>query len=78
MRALYDCIKKEKSQADEMFEKLGWKKNDEYSNCFWLENKEKTRITFWKHDKKISANGDFTIPELQAINKKCKELGWLE
>ena len=40
-------------------------------------------IDFWLEDKTISKNqfrdmGYITMQELQAINKKCKELGWLD
>lgn len=75
--------------ADEMFEKLGYKKftsddcilfmKDLFQITFIIPNE--TFITEYKQ-------GDYNFPkirpfeigieELQAINKKCKELGWLD
>ena len=79
------------SKADEMFEKLGYEKNlhinkkEQVWGEYWIENKHCKKISFDYIDKEIcvSANYDyealyFNIQELQAINKKCEELGWLE
>lgn len=33
-------------------------------------------IYFHLKQKKVGLDGVFTMQELQAINKKCKELGW--
>ena len=72
--------------ADELFEKLGYEKfsNDEYSFEYrkFLDG-ELFEIDFWKKDKTISKNyccemGYITTKELQAINKKVEELGWLQ
>lgn len=68
--------------ADEMFDELGYKisknnnKEIEFTYC------EET-INFWLKEKEVSkdiyGSIDFiTIDELKAINKKCKELGWIE
>lgn len=77
------------SKADTMFEELGYKKytsddctmymKDLFMITFIIPNKR--FITEYKH-------GDYNFPkirafeismqELQAINKKCKELGWLD
>lgn len=79
--------------ADEMFEELGYelindcefyllyekalKENAEYENDF-------VQITFEKRDKEVvKTYGDdysakeISMQELQAINKKCEELGWI-
>ena len=72
------------SKADEMFEKLGYKKSsdDKYSIEYRKINYENLyEINFWKSDKTVSKNrfrdmGYITMPELQAINEKVKELGW--
>jgi len=73
------------SKADEMFEKLGYttkvettqdeklitieyKKECKYSIVF----KTATRETF------IYGFNGIELEELQAINEKCKELGWIE
>lgn len=74
---------KEKT-ADEMFEELGYEKirDDErfikyrkpFNNDYFVMDKE---------TKDFIKNFDFaywkavTMQELQAINKKCKELGWI-
>ena len=34
-------------------------------------------IYFHLKQKKIGLDGVFTMQELQAINKKCEELGWI-
>lgn len=80
------------SKADEMFEKLGYKKEYEaeveevsgeemrikYSNEFY-----NYYIQFW-NDKTVNKKVDFdeigylNMQELQAINLKCKELGWVD
>lgn len=77
------------SKADKMFERLGYKKytsddcimymKDLFMITFIISNK--TFITEYKQ-------GDYEFPkirpfeigveELQAINEKCKELGWLD
>ena len=71
------------SKADEMFKKLGYiveegrinvfigrgKKDEDFSSDFVIHKKSKS-ITIYKM--LISSQ------ELQAINEKCKELGWLE
>ena len=73
--------------ADEMFRKLGYEKyKEEYLGKTMKElygNNADKRICFWR-DKIIEVydfydgSRDFTIEELQAINKKCEELGWLD
>lgn len=87
MRPLYESIKEDKSEADKLFEELGYKKSidNKYSICF---EKESYLIQFGKRESTIDkafynaelnrymANA-ITIQELQAINLKCKELGWL-
>lgn len=71
--------------ADEMFEKLGYEKvsDDKYSIEYReILDDDLFEINFWKEDKTISKNyyrdmGYITLQELQAINKKCQELGWI-
>ena len=74
--------------ANEMFEKLGYKRNesftfkavvDEYIN---EEDGDLFEINFWLEHKEISkkyneSTGNITMQELKAINKKVKELGWV-
>ena len=72
--------------ADEMFEELGYKKDIEYK--FEIEYKKNdVYINFDKTKKEFSKGIEFdnyygektvTMQELQAINKKCKEMGWLD
>jgi hypothetical protein len=70
-------------KADEMFEKLGYKKNE----IMWEEdnkvhyiyyNSNDTEIEFSVDSKVISVSNIIYIQELQAINKKVEELGWNE
>lgn len=73
-----DSIETDKEEtADEMFEKLNWNKSQNFSNCFSYTNKQLTRVTFWKSNKKLTIMGDITMQELKAIIKKCEELGWI-
>ena len=69
--------------ADEMFEKLGYMKlligNNikyfkDYDNVyhFLINDKE-----YYKSGEYDGTCGNTTMKELQAINKKCEELGWL-
>ena len=89
MRPLFDSVKKEKSEADKMFEKLGYeilrnKKEERFHLEYAKNNKDGdvVAIQFW-NDKTISKVDSYniddyiTMQELQAINEKVKELGWL-
>ena len=68
--------------ADKMFEKLGYEKGSGHN----LGNGEKyiyysgnyNTINLYKKSKKININGSFSMQELQAINRKVLELGWLK
>lgn len=72
--------------ADEMFEELGYEKvsDDKYSFEYRkILDDDLFEINFWKEDKTISKNyyremGYITTKELQAINKKVEELGWMK
>lgn len=72
------------SEADEMFEKLGYKKSltqlqdlkykkDDDNIFYFMDDKPE----FYKSGEYDSMCGNITMEELQAINKKCKELGWI-
>ena len=70
------------SESDEMFEKLGYEKVEIgngfefYSNdkeIDFIENVDNKNKEIWIDDFHI-----ITMEELQAINQKCKELGWLD
>lgn len=72
------------SEADKMFEKLGYYKD--FDNITHEYRKEKDgdlyKIDFWINEKTVSKNyyrdnGYITMEELKSINKKCVELGWL-
>ena len=73
-------------KADEMFEKLGYiKVEDNKDNIEYRKNVEGDlfEIDFWKIDKTVSKNyyrniGYISMQELQAINKKVEELGWMD
>ena len=67
------------SKADEMFQELGYEKNEtEYAITY---NLGKNIIKFWKwamNIQIITENKIVNLKELQAINEKVKELGWNE
>lgn len=73
------------SKADEMFEKLGY----EVSNSEFVEELNATtntvvdngyiKIIFFNNQTMlIDADDILNMQELQAINEKVKELGWLD
>ena len=72
------------SKADEMFEKLGYEIKEHKpmfdNNFIDIFNKKIHKIIrFTKGEKTIEIYGmpKLSMQELQAINEKCKELGWL-
>lgn len=65
--------------ADEMFEEIGYNRTI-YKDCIDYRkriNKDVKNITFWIHTKTVESYQEINMQELQAINKKCKELGWI-
>lgn len=80
------------SKADEMFEELGYENiiNEtcicEYRKYFKLKRArhiifaiDKTISVCEENEKTLAVNRDyFNMQELQAINEKSKELGWLD
>ena len=87
LQKLKELEEDKKMSADEMFKELGYKKKnlDIIFSRFWEE---------WENEdlaKTFSFNTEYetiditdenkygiTMQELQAINKKCQELGWLK
>ena len=81
------------SKADKMFEGLGYEKIREHefeetkgdvaTELILYKNDNGTSIEFWD-DKTISKIDNYsmesyiTIKELQALHKKCEELGWIK
>lgn len=70
------------SKADKMFEKLGYEKIYE-DDLFTQYDGKVTNIEISKNEVLINKKTKYktvilTRPELQAINLKCKELGWLD
>lgn len=73
--------------AREMFEEIGYKLSEAYSEdtlISYFDGKKNITIEFCVKNKQFrKAKGVFdcvniSIPELKAIQKQCKELGWLE
>lgn len=71
-------------KADEMFEKLGYKKSkNNVGGTFGYKNSIGHQIIFYdteeilKFDENYDVEG-IDMQELQAINEKVKELGWNE
>lgn len=81
----------EEKTADEMFEELGYVKVIDENNIYYnrqLSNYNtkvmqfktfiNTVVVYLKDaEGEMLGTDSITMPELQAINKKCKELGWL-
>lgn len=73
------------SEADKIFEELEYKCECRYKNLVLIYYKNNTCIQFDKEQKtfcKFEDSDDYVIcdismQELQAINKKCEELGWI-
>lgn len=72
--------------AQEMFEKLGYKKismefmGDELRKIKYENTSNKDYIEFYtenQHFIEMNGNGIY-VEELQAINQQCKELDWIE
>lgn len=68
------------SKADKMFEKLGYEKIETKDEITYHFNNRD--IIFYLNRKTVDSCSGFstvfiTMQELQAINEKCKELGWL-
>lgn len=67
------------SEADKLFEEIGYKTEFEDKISFTFANREKGRyITFIKDSKTLMLPCELTMQELKAINEKVKELGWLD
>lgn len=76
---------KQKSEADKMFEELGYKKEDilniRGANIGTRFRNRKNGYVFSFYDENRvfeKPYKEITMEELKAINKKCEELGWLE
>lgn len=73
-------------KAEELFEKLGYKKQVGFESiCFLYENEDTAdfEIIFDLKSKKIHTHGGYTdksisVDELEAIKKQCKELDWID
>lgn len=69
--------------ADEMFEKLGYMKLLIGNNIKYFKDDDNVYY-FLTNDKEYYKSGEYdgmcgntTMKELQAINQKCKEMGWI-
>lgn len=70
--------------ADEMFEEIGYKKSLTQLKDLKYKKDDDNVIYFRMVQKTFNKSGEYddmcdytTMQELQAINKKCKELGWI-
>lgn len=73
------------SEADKLFEELGYQKEEYNPDVIYFTNKfiDTIYYAFNKNTKKfcfIENNdaGDISMEELKVVNLKCKELGWIE
>lgn len=65
------------NEVDELFDELGYeKKHDNRRHIVY--KKLFAKIEFNIVFKEINVDSCINMQELQAINMKCKELGWLE
>ena len=71
------------SEADKMFEDLGFVKMEDNEKVLTFMDNAGFDIQFWKKAKEFCKLVNFneyafiSIEELKAINKKCEELGWM-
>ena len=71
------------SEADKLFDELEFNKYELDTYIDYLNRITREEITFRKDTRKVekcrNVSSDYiTMQELQAIYKKCKELGWIE
>ena len=69
------------SKADKMFENLGYEKLQDNKNITeYIDKDINNKVVFYKNLKEVAKlyNFGITMQELQAINERCKELGWLD
>ena len=71
--------------ADEMFKKLGYEKHSskihERFDLYSPDDEHLVKVVFNNKTKRLAIHCDgeaLDMQELQAINKKVEELGWLE
>lgn len=73
-----------KETAKELFEKLGYKKQDKRLIEAWVNDKSKNVIVFNRVFRNVSAMNEYdtrailNMKELQAINKRIEELEWIK
>lgn len=75
-----DLKEKRGKTADELFEELGYKKIVGETTEVYKLSRANKNIYFSKLIKRIKIDGKYDfldMEELRAINKKCKELGWI-
>lgn len=67
------------SKADEMFDELGYEKKHDNRRHIVYKMGYLSQIEFLIKNRWVDI-GDMrmSMQELQAINEKCKELGWIE
>ena len=72
------------SEADKLFEELGYEKEEYNPDVIYYTSNilDTIYFAFNKNTKKVcfienNEAGDISMQELQAIQMKCKELGWI-
>lgn len=72
------------SEADEMFLKTNFVNKEEYiekgkcKRTKYSDERNSEFIIFYHYSKEIKIDAILNTQELQAINEKCKELGWIK
>ena len=72
------------SEADKLFDELGYEKEEYNPDVIYYTSNilDTIYFAFNKNTKKVcfienNEAGDISMQELQAIQMKCKELGWI-
>ena len=72
------------SETDELFEELGYEKDEDEIIVYYKYKKFGNMIVFNLRNKEIHFHSDgidtigsITLQELKAINKKVEDLGWI-
>ena len=78
------AVSKKEKTADELFKELGYEKTRNNKDFELYKKNDYNIIDFERDDKRFyksaiydTTSDGITMEELQAINKKCQELGWI-
>lgn len=82
LKAINKIISPEEKTADKMLNELGYIEHfkSDYSETYRKDSTHQLgmSIVFRYLGKRVNVPSSLDMQELQAINKKCKELGWID